>query len=151
MAASPTHGPPDPDDDPAASSPEPSGDPVEYEPTDWEPVVTHPDPMTEEERAAWLDDLAEPFDPEEYPDPDGPPPPGEDELTAGEIAGIGAAAEAEAQAAAQAARSGTTGALAAIAALGGRRGPGQPGSARRVPGRVLKPRRRRSAPGWRWT
>ena len=33
----------------------------------WEPVITRPDPMTEEEREAWLDDLAEPFDPEEYP------------------------------------------------------------------------------------
>ena len=68
------------------------------------------------------------------PDPDGPPPPGEDELTPGEIAGIGAAAEAEGRAAVNGARSGTTGALAAIAALAGRRGPGQPGSARRVPG-----------------
>ena len=37
--------------------------------------------------------------------------------------------EAEARAAVNGARSGTTGALAAIAALGGRRGPGQPGSA----------------------
>ena len=53
--------------------------------------MTRPDPMTEEEREAWLDDLAQPFDPEEYPDPDGPPPPGEDELTAAEVAAIGAA------------------------------------------------------------
>jgi len=110
---------------------------VEYEPTDWEPVITRPDPMTEEEREAWLDALAgedEPFDPEEYPDPDGPPPPGEDALTPGEIAGIREATEAEAREAAQAARSGVTGALAAIAARAGRRGPGQPGSARRFPG-----------------
>ena len=97
MTAPPAYGPPEPGEDPAASSPEPSGDSVEEEPTDWEPVVTRPDPMTEEERAAWLDDLAEPFDPEEYPDPDGPPPPGEDELTPGEIAGIGEATEAEAR------------------------------------------------------
>ena len=48
-----------------------SSDPVEYEPTAWEPVITRPDPMTEEEREAWLDDLAEPFDPEEYPTPKG--------------------------------------------------------------------------------
>ena len=44
----------------------------------WEPVITRPDPMTEEEREAWLDALAgedEPFDPEEYPDPDGRPRP----------------------------------------------------------------------------
>ena len=112
----------------------PPGDPG---PPDWEPVITRPDPMTEEEREAWLDALAgedEPSDPEEYPDPDGPPPPGEDELTAEEIAEIGGVAEAEARAAANGARSGTTGALAAAAALAGRRGPGQPGSARIFPG-----------------
>ena len=43
-------------------------------PYDWEPVITRPDPMTEEEREAWLDALAgedEPFDAEEYPDPEG--------------------------------------------------------------------------------
>ena len=104
---------------------------------DWEPVITRPDPMTEEEREAWLDALAgedEPFDPEEYPDPEGPSPPGEDELTAEEAAGIGEATEAEARAAADGARSGTTGALAAVAALADRRGQGQPGSARRCPG-----------------
>ena len=60
--------PPGPDQDPPGA-----GDA-------WEPVITRPDPMTEEERQAWLDALDEPFDPEEYPDPDGPPPPGEDEL-----------------------------------------------------------------------
>ena len=114
--------PPGPDQDPAGT-----GDV-------WEPVITRPDPMTEEERQAWLDALDEPFDPEEYPDPDGPPPPGEDELTAEEIAEIREATEAEARAAVNGARSGTTGALAAIAALGGRRGPGQPGSAQVFPG-----------------
>ena len=49
----------------------PPGDPAE---AGWEPVITRPDPMTGEEREAWLDDLAEedePFDPEEYPDPEG--------------------------------------------------------------------------------
>jgi len=93
--------------------------------------------MPAEEWQAWLDHLAEedePFDPEEYPDPDGPPPPGEDELTPEELAGIRDATEAEARAAADAAGSGTAGALAAVAALGGRRGPGQPGSARSFPG-----------------
>ena len=100
----------------------------------WEPVITRSDPMTEEERQAWLDALDEPFDPEEYPDPDGPPPPGEDELTAEEIAEIREATEAAARAAVNGARSGTTGALAAIAALSGRRGPGQPGSAQVFPG-----------------
>ena len=139
MTAPPTHGPPEPDEGSAASSPEPSSDPVEYEPSGWEPTVTRPDPMTEEEREAWLDDLAEPFDPEEYPDPEAPPPPGEDELTAEEIAGITEATEAEARAAAAAARSGTTGALAALAARAGRRGPGQPGSARVFPGESSSP------------
>ena len=134
MTAPPTHGPPEPDEGSAASSPEPPGDPAEYEPSGWEPTVTRPDPMTEEEREAWLDDLAEPFDPEEYPDPAGPPPPGEDELTPGEVAEIREVTEAEARAAANGARAGTTGALAVIAALAGRRGPGQPGSARRLPG-----------------
>ena len=141
MTAPPTHGPPESDDDPAASSPEPSGDPVECEPTDWEPVITRPDPVTEEEREAWLaapEGEDEAFDPEEYPDPDGPPPPGEDELTPQEVAEIREVTESEEQAAANAVRSGTTGALAAIAARAGRRGPGQPGSAaeliRRRPG-----------------
>jgi len=76
--------------DPGRDEPRP-GDPMQDAPYDWEPVITRPDPMTEEEREAWLDALAgedEPFDPEEYPDPEGPPPPGEDELTAEEIAGI---------------------------------------------------------------
>jgi hypothetical protein len=114
--------PPGPDQDPPGT-----GDA-------WEPVITRPDPMTEEERQAWLDVLDEPFDPEEYPDPDGPPPPGEDELTAEEVAEIREAREAEARAAVNGARAGTTGALAAIAALGGRRGPGQPGSAQVFPG-----------------
>ena len=137
MTAPPTHGPPEPDDDPAASSPEPSGSPAEHQPADWEPVITRPDPMTEQEREAWLDALAgreEPVDPEEYPDPDGPPPPGEDELTPQESTEIREATEAEARAAANGARSGTTGALAAVAARAGRRGPGQPGSACRFPG-----------------
>ena len=61
------------------------------------------------------------------PDPDGPPPPGEDELTAEEIAEIREATEAAARAAVNGARSGTTGALAAIAALGGRRSPRRDG------------------------
>ena len=111
----------------------PPGDPG---PAEWEPVITRPDPMTEEEREAWLDALAgeaEALDPEEYPDPEGPPPPGEDELTAEEIAGIRDLTEAEARAAGDAARSGTTGALAAIAMYGSRRA-GQPGSARVFPG-----------------
>ena len=133
MTAPSAHEPPQPDEDPAASSPEPSGETVEYE-----PAVTGPDPMSAAERAAWLDHLAEDeaLDPEEYPDPGGPPPPGEDELTAAEIAGIGEVTAVQARAAGQAARSGAAcaAALGAMAALGGRRGPGQPGSAARYPG-----------------
>ena len=119
MAVSPSLGPAEGDDDPARHAPP-------------------PDPMTAEERAAWLDHLAEDeaLDPEEYPAPDGPPPPGEDELTAEEITGIREVTAAEARAASAAARSGAgcAAALGAMAALGGRRGPGQPGSAARYPG-----------------
>src|SRR5271166_2634538 len=132
--ADPGRDKPRPGTPPGPEQAPPPGDPVG---DGWEPVITRPDPMSEEEREAWLDDLAgedEAFDPEEYPDPDGPPPPGQDELTAGEIAGIREAGEAEAQGAANGARSGTTGALAAITAYAGRRGPGQPGSARVFPG-----------------
>ena len=59
--------------DPGRDEPRP-GDPMQDAPYDWEPVITRPDPMTEEEREAWLDALAgedEPFDAEEYPDPEG--------------------------------------------------------------------------------
>src|SRR6185369_16206855 len=60
-------------------------------------------------------------DPQEYWDPESSaPPPGEDELTAGELAGIREAAADEG--------------LALDAASTGRRGPGQAGSARTFPG-----------------
>ncbi len=91
-----------------------------------------PDPMPAAVWEAWLDHPAddEPSDEEGWLDPeDGVPPPGEDVLTAAELAEIGEAVAGEARAAADAARLGTTGALAAIAASAGRRGPGQPGSA----------------------
>jgi len=94
------------------------------------PADPPPDPMSAEERAAWLDRVAEqdePPDLEEWPDP-------EEELTAAELAEIREAAAEEVRAAANAARLGTTGALAAAAASLGRRGPGQPGSAHRFPG-----------------
>ena len=117
MAASSVHGPAEEDDDPAPT----------------------PDPMPAQEWEAWLDHLDEPFDPEEYPDPDGPPPLGEDELTTEELAEIREAVEAEARGAVNGARSGTAGALAAIAALGGRRGPGQPGSTQPFPGESGSP------------
>ena len=57
------------------------------------PVITCPDPMTDEEREAWLAAEDEPPDLEEgWVDPDGPPPPGEDELTPEEVAEVEAAA-----------------------------------------------------------
>ena len=84
------------------------------------------DPMTAAEREAWLDRLCEQDDdpsdaPEEYWDPEScVPPPGQDELTPGELAEIREAAADEM--------------LALDAASTGRRGPGQPGSARVFPG-----------------
>jgi hypothetical protein len=105
----------------------------------WEPVVTRPDPESEQEREAWLDHVAgldEPFDPEEWYDPEGPPPPGEDELTPEEIAGIRQASADEM--------------LALKAASAGRRGTGSPGPRGFFP--ASRPARRRaSGPGWRWT
>jgi Domain of unknown function (DUF222) len=74
-----------------------------------------------DEDPAWLDHLCEPDDTQEYWDPEScAPPPGQDELTAEELAGIREAAADEM--------------LALEAASTGRRGPGQPGSARTFPG-----------------
>src|SRR5690348_17259380 len=84
------------------------------------------DPMSAAEREAWLDRLCQADDdpadaPQEYWDPEASaPPPGQDELTAEELAGVRAAAADEM--------------LALDAASTGRRGPGQAGSARRFPG-----------------
>jgi hypothetical protein len=98
------------------------------EPSGWEadPAWLDRDPMTAAEREAWLDRLCaqddDPSDaPEEYWDPEScAPAPGQDELTADELAGIAAAAADEM--------------LALDAASTGRRGPGQAGSARVFPG-----------------
>ena len=98
------------------------------EPSEWEedPAWLDRDPMAAAEREAWLDRLCaqddDPADaPQEYWDPEScVPPPGEDELTAGELAGIVEAAADEM--------------LALDAASTGRRGPGQAGSARVFPG-----------------
>src|SRR5690242_4673697 len=93
---------------------------------DGDPAWLDRDPMTTGEREAWLDRLCaqddDPSDaPQEYWDPESStPPPGEDELTAEELAGIAAAAAGEG--------------LALDAASTGRRGPGQAGSARVFPG-----------------
>ena len=89
------------------------------------------DPVTAADREAWLGWLCEqdddPFDaPQEYWDPEASaPPPGQDELTAEELAGIRQAAADEL--------------LAVEAASTGRRGPGQPGSARVFPGQSSSP------------
>src|SRR5262245_53907803 len=98
------------------------------EPSEWDddPAWTRPDPMTAAEREAWLDRLCaqddDPADaPQEYWDPEScAPPPGEDELTADELAGAAEAAADEG--------------LGLDAASTGRRGPGQAGSARTFPG-----------------
>ena len=93
---------------------------------DEDPAWPGRDPMTAAEREAWLDRLCaqddDPSDaPEEYWDPESSAPlPGEDELTAGELAGVAEAASDEM--------------LALDAASTGRRGPGQAGSARVFPG-----------------
>jgi len=90
-------------------------------PSEWDedPAWSRPDPMTAEEREAWLDHLAE---------TDEPPAPDEEEcwepLTAGEIAEIREFAEADAR---------------VWAGVAGRRGPGQPGSARVYPGESCSP------------
>src|SRR5215472_11226077 len=93
---------------------------------DEDPARLDRDPVSPEDREAWLDRLCEqdddPFDdPQEYWDPEAcAPPPGQDELTAAELAEIGEAAADEL--------------LALDAASTGRRGPGQAGSARIFPG-----------------
>jgi Domain of unknown function (DUF222) len=93
---------------------------------DGDPAWLDRDPMTAAEREAWLDRLCaqddDPADgPQEYWDPEScAPPPGEDELTAEELAGVAEAASDEM--------------LALDAASTGRRGPGQAGSARVFPG-----------------
>jgi Domain of unknown function (DUF222) len=93
---------------------------------DEDPAWLDRDPMTAAEREAWLDRLCaqddDPADaPQEYWDPEScAPPPGQDELTADELAGVREAAGDEM--------------LALDAASTGRRGPGQAGSARTFPG-----------------
>jgi Domain of unknown function (DUF222) len=93
---------------------------------DEDPAWLGRDPVTAAEREAWLDRLCEqdddPFDDaQEYWDPGScAPPPGQDELTGGELAGVREAAADEM--------------LALDAVSAGRRGPGQAGSARVFPG-----------------
>src|SRR5690242_16545345 len=102
-------------------------EPVPADPRwDEDPAWLDRDPMTAAEREAWLDRLCQADDdpcdgPQEYWDPEScAPPPGQDELTGQELAGIAEAAADEM--------------LALDAASTGRRGPGQAGSARVFPG-----------------
>jgi hypothetical protein len=98
--------------------------------------------MTAAEREAWLDRLCaqddDPSDsPQEYWDPGScAPPPGQDELTAGELAGIREAAADEM--------------LALDAVSTGRRGLGRPGRRGSSPGESDS-RAAGSAPGWHGT
>src|SRR5690348_12044577 len=115
---------------------------------DEDPAWVDRDPMTAAEREAWLDRLCaqddDPADgPQEYWDPEScVPPPGQDELTAEELAGVATAAADEM--------------LALDAAITGRRGPGRRVRHRDGVGRDagLRPagrgRRRRGGRYWRW-
>src|SRR5208283_5976860 len=118
---------------PTPAHPGRDGDPA------WQPhePVPGPDPVTEEEWLAWCAataDLDEPPDPDDRePDPDGLPGAWEYDLEQ-VVADCRRISAEEAAAYARAARVG----LAGGQPVGlGRRGPGQPGSARRVPGEYL--------------
>jgi len=91
MAAPPTREPTGGDEDPAARSPEPTGDPAGNEPVAWEPVVTRPDWMTEEEQQALLDAVTDDDAPwwlaEGDHDPEDDPPPEDYDLELGRGAG----------------------------------------------------------------
>ena len=92
------------------------------EPSEWDedPAWSRPDPMTAEEREAWLDRLAEADEPPAEEDWEDFEP-----LTADELAEVEKAAGDEL--------------LAVEAATTGRRGPGEPGSARVFPGESSSP------------
>src|SRR6266480_2569351 len=87
------------------------------EPSEWDedPAWSRPDPMTAAEREAWLDRLCDADEPSDEEDREDFAP-----LTADELAEVETAAGDEL--------------LAVEAATTGRRGPGQPGSARVFPG-----------------
>jgi Domain of unknown function (DUF222) len=87
-------------------------------PSEWDedPAWSRPDPMTAEEREAWLDQLAEADEPPDLEEED---PEDCEPLTAEELAEV---------------RVGAAAGPAVWAGLAGRRGPGQPGSARVYPG-----------------
>ena len=129
MGASSAHGPGGRDGD-LARHPDGPGS----EPAAWEPVITRPDPVTAEEWEAWLDfDPAEDTDPDAYPDEEDYLSPDAD-LAGAELAEIAAATALAAPVTADDLDpAGVARVLAAQAAAASarRRGPGQPGSARR--------------------
>jgi hypothetical protein len=131
MQSEPVPADPGRGEDPAAGVPEPAADDAP-----WEPVVTRPDPMSEEEQWALLDAVTDQDAPwwleEGDPDPQDDDPPPEDYDLAQVIAECRQISADQARAAANAAWLGAAGALGAIGAA--RRGPGQPGSARRFAG-----------------
>ena len=106
---------------------------------DWRLVPQSPD--WDQAYLAAIAGDEDPGDPDEYEDPDNAPPPGlgDAELEA-LLAGAREETAARARAAGEAARLGHTAVLAAVAAeVSGRRGPGMPGSAQRLPGEEPSP------------
>ena len=124
------------DGDPARDSRVPE-DPLYDGSGQWRLLPSGPDWMDDEQWEACQASRSaeqEPDDPGLYQDPDSAPPDLDDGELAALIAGARELSADEARAMAQAARLGSLGALAAIGATDGRRGPGQPGSARTFPG-----------------
>src|SRR6516225_4782302 len=106
---------------------------------DWRLVPQSPD--WDQAYLAAIAGDEDPGDPDEYEDPDNAPPPGLDDaqLTA-LIAEAREVITDQARAAEFASRTGHTAVLAAVAAeVSGRRGPGMPGSAQRLPGEEPSP------------
>src|SRR5260370_15739629 len=141
---------PGPDEDPARRSRQPD-DPLQDEAAGWRPVRSAGDSMDEagqwEARLGAVESQGEPDESELFPerylqlyaDPEEPPPPGEDDISAELIAECREISAEEVRATAYVARLGQTAAMAAIAASLGRRGPGMPGSAHRFPGEYPGP------------
>ncbi len=158
MPSTPSHKPSERDRDPARAARGhggPQADPrwgwdVAGNPIDpaegWRPVTAGADPMADPEQwEAWLastEDWQAPGDPEEdpgwCPDPEDPALPFDVDLDVLRAESRRIAAE-QVLAAEHIARLGYTAALAAAAASMGRRGPGQPGSADRLPGEYASP------------
>jgi len=103
----------------------------------WDPVITRPDPMSEQEWQAWLDASAGEDEPwwllETDPDPEDDPPPPDSEIDR-LLAECRQITEDRSRAEAAAARLGTAAGLGALPPSTSRRGPGQPGSEEAFPG-----------------